>query len=292
MGDGSDGGARQGLEKLTETALAALEDIAQNLGADGLVDDAIARAMSGIAAAGGEFVRRYHRLEIDAETTAPQQPVLFVANHGFGGVIDLNVFAVRAALDALELDRPVTVLTHQLAWTLGVGRLLEPLGARPAARDSAVEAFDAGHHVLVFPGGDKDAGKTFADRNRVIFDGRSGFAELAIEQNVPIVPVVTAGAGESLLVLSSGEGLARALRLDKIARLKTLPVSVSLPWGFNVGAVGLLPYLPMPTKLVTRVLPPMTPEQDGTAQQFAARVERAMQDALTELTSGRRPLLG
>ena len=104
---------------------------------------------------------------------------------------------------------PVTVLTHQLAWTLRVGRLVEPLGARPASRGSAVEAFEAGHHVLVFPGGDKDAAKTFEDRNRVIFDGRSGFAKLAIDQDVPIVPVVTAGAGESLWVLSSGERLAQ-----------------------------------------------------------------------------------
>lgn len=254
--------------------------------------DPLTRAVAAIAAAGEDFVRRYHRLEIDTDVTAPSTPVLFVANHGFGGVVDLNVLAVRAALDALALDRPVTILTHQLAWTLGVGRLLEPLGARPAGHDSAVEAFEAGHHVLVFPGGDKDAAKTFADRNRVIFDGRAGFAELAIDQKVPIMPVVTAGAGESLLVLSSGEAIARALRLDKILRLKTFPVSVSLPWGLNVGAVGLLPHFPLPTKLVTRVLAPMTPENGETAEGFAARVEQTMQDTLTALTSGRRPLLG
>ncbi|ULE35842.1 1-acyl-sn-glycerol-3-phosphate acyltransferase [Mycobacterium sp. IDR2000157661] len=248
--------------------------------------------MSAISAGAVEFVRRYHRLDIDAAVRSLPEPVLFVANHGFGGVVDLNVFAVRATLAELNLDRPVTVLTHQLAWTLRVGRLLEPLGARPASRDSAVEAFDAGHHVLVFPGGDKDAGKTFEDRNRVIFDGRSGFAKLAIDRQVPIVPVVTAGAGESLLVLSSGERLARALRLDKLFRVKALPVSVSLPWGLNVGAVGLLPYIPLPTKLVTRVLPPMTPGRGESAEAFGSRVEADMQSALTDLTEGRWPLLG
>ncbi len=175
-----------------------------------LADEVIARAMTAISTGAGEFIRRYHRLDIAAATRSLPEPVLFVANHGFGGVVDLNVFAVRTALAELDLDRPVTVLTHQLAWTLRVGRLFEPLGARPASRDSAVEAFEAGHHVLVFPGGDKDAAKTFEDRNRVIFDGRSGFAKLAIDQGVPIVPVVTAGAGESLWVLSSGERLAHA----------------------------------------------------------------------------------
>ncbi|MHA0288052.1 1-acyl-sn-glycerol-3-phosphate acyltransferase [Mycobacterium sp. C3-094] len=280
------------LESFADGILSALDGVAESLGGEPVVDDAIARAMAAVAAVGGEFVRRYHRLDIDSSIEAPDQPVLFVANHGFGGVVDLNVFAVRAALDEMHLDRPLTILTHQMAWTLGVGRLFEPLGARPASRDSAVEAFDAGHHVLVFPGGDKDAAKTFDERNLVKFDGRSGFARLAMEQHVPIVPLVTAGAGESLLVLSSGERLARALRLDKILRVKALPVSVSVPWGLNVGAVGMLPYLPLPSKLVTRVLAPMTAGDDETAEQFAARVESAMQDAMTDLTRDRKPLLG
>lgn len=288
----ADAGERGRLESLADGILSALDGVAESLGGEPVVDDAIARAMAAVAAVGDEFVRRYHRLDIDSTIETPTDPVLFVANHGFGGVVDLNVFAVRAALDELHLDRPLTILTHQLAWTLGVGRLFEPLGARPASRDSAVEAFEAGHHVLVFPGGDKDAAKTFDERNLVKFDGRTGFAKLALEQKVPIVPVVTAGAGESLLVLSSGERLARALRLDKILRVKALPVSVSVPWGPNVGAVGMLPYLPLPTKLVTRVLAPMIAADDETAEQFAGRVESAMQNAMTELTRDRKPLLG
>ena len=220
------------------------------------------------------------------------EPVLFVANHGFGGIIDLNVFAVGAALEDMKLSRPVTFLTHQLAWTLGVGPIIERFGAAPASRDSAGEAFEAGRHVVVFPGGDLDAAKPFSDRNTIVFGGRSGFARLAIDQNVPIVPIVTAGAGESLLVLSDGELLARALRLDKLLRIKALPVSVSLPWGLNVGAVGMIPYLPLPTKLHTRVLPAVQLEPDEDAEGYAERVHSLMQTALTEMTENRRPLLG
>ena len=106
------------------------------------------------------------------------------------------------------------------------------------------------------------------------------------------MPVVTAGAGESLFVFSSGERLARAMRLDKLLRVKTAPISLSLPWGFNVGTVGLLPYLPLPTKLVTRVLPAMRPTEGETPSDFAARVETAMQEALTALTAHRVPLIG
>jgi hypothetical protein len=79
--------------------------------------------------------------------------------------------------------------------------------------------------------GDLDAAKAWDDRNRIVFGGRNGYARLAIDNGVPIVPIVTAGAGESLFVISSGERLARATRIDKLLRLKAAPISVSLPWG-------------------------------------------------------------
>ncbi len=241
---------------------------------------------------GIEFVRKYNRLEIDTTEHSFDDPVLFVANHGFGGIFDLNVFATSAALEQLNLDRDVTILTHQLAWTLGVGRFIEPIGARPASVESAQDAFARGEHVAVYPGGDIDAAKAWEDRNRIKFGGRAGFARLAIDNGVPIVPIVTAGAGESLFVISSGERLARATRLDKLLRLKSAPISVSLPWGLNIGVVGLLPYLPLPTKLHTRVLPVMPAESGEEPAEYAARVESAMQSALTEMTAGRTPLLG
>ena len=106
------------------------------------------------------------------------------------------------------------------------------------------------------------------------------------------MPIVTAGAGESLLVLTDGERLARALHLDKLLRVKALPTSISLPWGFNVGAVGMLPYLPLPTKLQTRVLAVTNAGPCEDAKAYGERIRTAMQDALTDLTTHRRPLLG
>jgi len=250
--------------------------------------DALLTTMESLQQLGITWVLRYHRLELSGDLVTPAEPVLFVANHGFGGLFDLNVFAILAAFDALELDRPVTRLTHQIAWTFGVGRLLEPLGLRPASHVAAAEAFADGQHVLVFPGGDLDASKSFSDRNRIVFGGRTGFARLAMEAGVPIVPIVTAGAGNSLMVVSDGQRLARVLRLDKTLRLKALPVTVSLPWGLSVGGAGVLPYLPLPSRLATCVLPAMAPLPDETTQDFAARVEAAMQEALTALTNERR----
>ena len=241
---------------------------------------------------GVEFVRRYNRLEVSVEPSTVSGPVLFVANHGFGGIFDLAVVAAGASIQQMDLGREVTVLTHQLAWTVGVGRFVEAIGCRPASVHAARDAFADGQDVLVFPGGDIDAAKSWEDRNRIMFGGRSGFARLAIANAVPIVPIVTAGAGESLFVLNSGERLARAARLDKLLRLKAAPITVSLPWGLNVGAVGLLPYLPLPTKLHTRVLAPMSHDDGESPLDYAARVETAMQKALTEMTANRTPFFG
>jgi hypothetical protein len=109
---------------------------------------------------------------------------------------------------------------------------------------------------------------------------------------VPIVPVVTASAGESLFVISNGERLARAIRLDKLLRVKAAPITVSLPWGLSIGGVGMLPYLPLPTKLHTRVLAASLAEKGEEPDDYAARIHMVMQRALSELTSKRRPLLG
>jgi 1-acyl-sn-glycerol-3-phosphate acyltransferase len=281
------------VEKLADALLSVAEEKANE--DPSLADaaaDVVQNAISAVRELGIEFVRRYNRLEVDVEPTSLQGPVLFVANHGFGGIFDLNVFATFAALEELSLDRPLTILAHQLTWTIGVGRFLEPFGAVPAGHENANEAFDNGHHVLVYPGGDYDASKSFEDRNQIVFGGRTGFARLALANKVPVVPIVTAGAGESLLVLSSGERLARAMRLDKLLRIKAAPITVSLPWGFSVGTTWLLPYLPLPAKLDTRILAAIPAEENEDAESYAARIQIEMQRALTDMTAHRRTLLG
>jgi 1-acyl-sn-glycerol-3-phosphate acyltransferase len=247
------------------------------------LDPGAAKALASVQRAVVSYLRRYHRHEITGQLDELDEQVLFVGNHGFGGLFDLNVLALMAAAHRLRVDRPVTILNHQIAWSMGLGPLIEPMGARPASREAAQEGFARGHHVLVLPGGDLDAFKSHKDRDQIMFGGRSGFARLAMEAGVPIVPIVTAGAGNSLLVLSDGQKLAKGLRLDRLLRLKALPISVSIPWGLNIGLVGLLPYIPLPTKLRTQVLPRMRQEADETPAAFAHRVEQAMQTALTEL---------
>lgn len=252
------------------------------------------RAVQQLFVSLGKAVTRWTRLEYEGPDRLPDPPALIVANHGFGGVFDLNALAIAALAERLRPREDVqfTVLTHQIAWTLGLGPWLEPAGLRVASRASALEGLSAGHYVLVMPGGDLDAGKSFLHRNEIMFGGRTGYAKLALKAGVPIVPVVVSGAGETLFVLSDGRRLARFLRLPERLRVKTLPVSVSLPYGLSIGVAGMLPYFPLPAKMRAAVLSPIRAKDGETAEALAARVHDAMSAKLTDLTSGRVPLLG
>ncbi|MBB3036576.1 1-acyl-sn-glycerol-3-phosphate acyltransferase [Hoyosella altamirensis] len=233
--------------------------------------------------AGLAIVRRHNQHELHVDSPLPSAPALLVSNHGHGGITDLNVYALGATLDELGVRDSVVFLTHQIAWTLGFGAIAEQLGCRPASKESADEAFAARQYVAVFPGGDVDAAKPYQERHRIKFGGRSGYARLAMEHEVPVVPVVTAGAGNSLFVLSDGQKLAKALYLPRLLRVKTLPVTLSIPWGLTIGITAILPYLPLPVKITTSVLPAMYPEEGETPADFAARVEQAMQARLDGL---------
>lgn len=96
--------------------------------------------------------------------------------------------------------------------------------------------------------------------------------------SVPVVTVVTAGARDTLLVLSDDRHLARALRLDEMFRLKALPITVSVPSGLSIGAVGFVPYLRLPVQISTAVLEPIRPQPDEDAAALANRITGLMQD--------------
>ena len=105
---------------------------------------------------------------------------------------------------------------------------------------------------------------------------------------MPIVPVVSIGGQEQYLFLSRGEWLARLLRLDKLLRLKTAPIIVGIPFGLTSGDMLSLP---LPAKIVTRVLEPIRLDKEFGPVPVIDEVDRAirarMQAALDELARER-----
>ena len=74
--------------------------------------------------------------------------------------------------------------------------------------------------------------------------------------------------------------------------MKTLPISISVPYGLSIGIAGMLPYFPLPAKTRRAVLDPMEARDGGTAAPLAVRAHGAMSAKRADLTAGRVPFFG
>ena len=132
------------------------------------------------------------------------------------------------------------------------------------------------------------------ESGKVDFGGRTGFIRLALRLGVPIQPVVSIGSQETALFLSRGARLAKLTRVDKMLRLKTLPIMFGLPFGLMPGVFG---HLPLPAKITIQVLPKIDLEErygkDPDVKEIASDLLQSMQDVLTALSDERRlPVIG
>ncbi len=203
----------------------------------------------------GAWTEGYFRGEVEGLENIPaDEPVLLVGNHSGGTLIaDTFVFTMKF-YEHFGPRRRFHQLAHDIAATLpGLG--IRQFGTVRANHDNARKAFELGAPVLVYPGGDHESFRPSWETDKVDFGGRKGFIRLALEQNVPIVPVVAIGGQETALFLTRGGGLAKALGLDRLLRLKVLPISLAIPWGLNVG--DFLGHVPLPAKITVEVLPPI-----------------------------------
>jgi 1-acyl-sn-glycerol-3-phosphate acyltransferase len=238
----------------------------------------------------------YFRGEVRGLGNIPEEgPVLLVGNHSGGNLTpDTSVFTL-AFHAYFGVERRFYQLAHNLVLSMpGLGALRR-YGTVAASPDNARKALESGAALLVYPGGDYEVHRPIWEGNRVDFGGRKGFIRLALEHDVPIVPVVAIGGQETSLFLSRGEMLAKGLALDKLFRLKVLPISLAVPWGLNVG--DMLGHWPLPAKITVEALPPINlreefgPEPD--LDEVYDHVMRVMQETLDALAAERRfPVIG
>jgi 1-acyl-sn-glycerol-3-phosphate acyltransferase len=186
----------------------------------------------------------------------PDEPVLFVGNHSGGGATpDTFVFLLAYNTYFTVEGRPLYALAHDTITKAPVlGPLTRKLGVVAAANSLAETIFDSGGSVLVYPGGDVEALRPWRSRHKIVFSGRKGFLRLAHRAGVKIVPLVATGGHDTLFVLNDGRATAKALRLDKLARVKSLPLTLSVPWGLLPLP---LPHFPLPAKIRMQVLEPI-----------------------------------
>jgi 1-acyl-sn-glycerol-3-phosphate acyltransferase len=242
------------------------------------------------------FASIWYRAETRNLANVPERgPVLLVGNHTGGNMSPETITFTLAFSTFFGVERRFHQLAHNLVLASPLGPFLRNFGTVAASHDNARKALEAGSAVLVFPGGDWEVSRPSWQSSRIDFGGRKGFIRLALEHDVPIVPVVTIGGQETALWLSRGDWLARMLQLDKRFRLKVLPILVAPPWGISVG--DFLPRIPLPAKMTTEVLPAIDLRKefgpDPDIDEVYTHVTRLMQETLDSLAAERRwPVLG
>jgi 1-acyl-sn-glycerol-3-phosphate acyltransferase len=233
----------------------------------------------------------YFRADVRGLQHIPEEgPVLLVGNHSGGNLTpDTHVFTL-AFSTYFGVERRFHQLAHNLVLSMpGLGSLRR-YGTVAATPENAERALDVGAALLVYPGGDYEVHRPSWESARIDFGGRRGFIRLARQKGVPLVPVVAIGGQETALFLSRGERLAKLFGLDRMFRLKVLPISLALPWGLNVG--DMLGHIPLPAKLTIQVLEPIDVSGMDVDEAYELVTDR-MQKTLTGLAEERGlPLLG
>src|SRR3954470_4848444 len=235
----------------------------------------------------------YFRADVRGLENIPADgPVLIVGNHSGGNVTPDTLVFTLAFTTYFGVERRFYQLAHNLVMALPQSRIanLRKYGTVAASRENSEQALDSGAALLVYPGGDYEVHRPSWDSARIDWAGREGWIRLALEKGVPVVPLVALGGQETALFLSRGERLARLLRLDKMFRLKVLPISLAIPWGLNVG--DMLGHWPLPAKLTMKALPAIdlrkefgrSPDLDEVYESVLARMQVALDGLAAERT--------
>lgn len=239
----------------------------------------------------------YFRADVRGlENIPPEGPVLLVGNHSGGTwIADTFVFS-ECFYDHFGSGRRFHQLAHDLVFKVpGLRALVERYGTVPASPENMARALERDAALLVYPGGDHETFRPSWESDQVDFAGRTGFVKLALEHEVPIVPVVSIGGQETALFLGRGRRVASALQLDRRLRLKVLPPVIGPPFGLTI--MDLPGRFPLPAKISIRVGKPIDLRKRLGREPNPDRgydlVTATMQRTLTRLSSQRSlPVLG
>ena len=232
----------------------------------------------------------YFRADVQHLDRIPAKgPVLLIGNHSGGNVPPDTFVFTLAFCSYFGVERPFYQLAHNLVVSAPPLGWLRKFGTVAANHENAQLALESGAALLVYPGGDYEVFRPSWERHKVDFDGRMGYVRLAREASVPIVPVSSVGGQETALFLDRGQWLAKLLFADKLLRLKSIPISLALPWGLNIS--DLAGHIPLPAKIAIEVQEPI--EVDGDDQAVHDKVMSSLQAGVDRLAARRRfPVIG
>ena len=191
----------------------------------------------------------YFRLETSGWERLPEETSLLIGNHS-GGSLTMDAWTfVFDWWRRFGTERVLHATAHDVLMAApGLGDYFRQAGVIPASREGVSAALSAGCDVVIWPGGDVDAMRSWRRRDEAVLGGRMGFVRTAIRSGVPIVPVATVGGHDTAFVLSEGRWLANGL--DRVSGLKRklrgsqLPIVLGFPFGLTIETIPT--HLPLP----------------------------------------------
>jgi 1-acyl-sn-glycerol-3-phosphate acyltransferase len=240
----------------------------------------------------------YFRLETSGWERLPEETSLLIGNHS-GGSLTMDAWTfVFDWWRRFGTERVLHATAHDVLMAApGLGDYFRQAGVIPASRQGVTAALGAGCDVVIWPGGDVDAMRSWRRRDEAVLGGRKGFVRTAIRSGVPIVPVATVGGHDTAFVLSEGKwianGIDRIWGLKKKLRGTQLPIVLGIPFGLTIETIPT--HLPLPAKIRTELLDPIHVDHDPErvndreyVDSIYHEVESAIQGGMDRLAKQRR----
>ncbi|WP_254721624.1 1-acyl-sn-glycerol-3-phosphate acyltransferase [Kovacikia minuta] len=242
----------------------------------------------------GWLYHHYFRVQTSGWHHIPaNEKVLLVGSHN-GGISSPDMFMMMYDwFRRFGVERPAYGLMHPSVWQASpvAAQLAVRTGAVIAHPKMAIAALQRGASILIYPGGAEDIFRPHHLRHKIHFCGRQGFIKIALREKVPIVPIVSSGAHDTLIVLTDIYQVIRQLHewgmpwlfgIDPVV----FPIYLGLPWGVGIGP---LPNIPLPVQIHTRVCSPIVFERYGReAASDRAYVHACYEDCLHPNAAGAR----
>lgn len=235
------------------------------------------------------FYRYYFRVTTDGwQHIPPRGQVLLVGSHNGGLATPDMIMTMYDWFLRFGTKRLIYGLMHPSVWKVNptLAQLMAQTGAIAAHPKMALAALDKGASLLVYPGGAQDLFRPHRERDRINFARRKGFIKLALKHKLPVIPIISKGAHDTLIVLDDFYDVVKQLHQWGMPWLlnvdpEVFPIYLGLPWGIGIGP---LPNIPFPVPIHTRICPPIMFERYGQkASRDRAYVDACYQRVVTQM---------
>jgi 1-acyl-sn-glycerol-3-phosphate acyltransferase len=230
----------------------------------------------------------FHRAAVSGIENIPQAGrAILVSNHGR---LDFDFFIlVKLIWD--HCQRFPRSMADRIWFKLPVLRsLFYATGAVEGNRANAIALLKQEQILLIYPGGVREIMTSRFGEEHIRWEGRTGFAQIAIATQSPVIPIAGKGVNNGFIFITSGKWLGRLLfrgmlRMGPSYNDYRDPLTIGLipfPLPFSMAV-----HFPLPCKVRYIVGKPITPKYGSEAadtpelvQHFADRVKDVLRDLL------------